>query len=242
MVRIFAQEYGWDELLHLVSVFATLVRPLYKWRWRWRWWWYHHGDWWLVNDNVLCHTEIVIQKKITQKTPLHRTNFCTAKILYREITRRRFYTQKLLQRKTIAQSSFHTRKLLHRENIAQNSFHTQEFLQRETFTPSSFYTQMILHKTVFTHDVLTHRRLYKSTSCTKNFLHLELHTDAFAHKIFYIDAHKFIPQKKRFHTHTSTFTHRYLFTQNFFYTQTPGLHTVSFTNRTSYAQMLLHIQ
>ena len=132
---------------------------------------HHHGDWWLVNDNLPYHTEIVIQKN-SQKTPLHRANFCTAKFLCRKFLHadafrhRKFYKEKPLHRAVSTRGNCDTEKTLHRTVFTHRSFYTEK-----PFTRAVLHT-MILHKAVFTHDALTHKKtlqehlLHREVFCT----------------------------------------------------------------------------
>ena len=92
-----------------------------------------------MND-VLLHTELVLQKAFRQKAPPH------SKLLHDEaFTQRSSYTQtflftwKLLHRETIALSSFHT----HRNFYAEKPLHGAAFTHTETYMQKSLYTEQL---------------------------------------------------------------------------------------------------
>ena len=88
-----------------------------------------------MND-VLLHTDLVLQKTFRQKAPPH------SKLLHDEA---------FTQRSSSTQTFFFTRKLLHRETIALSSSHTHR----------NFYAEKPLHGAAFTH---THTETYMQKS------------------------------------------------------------------------------
>ena len=97
---------------------------------------------------------------------------------------RRFYTQNLLHRETIAQNSFYTKRLLHRKTLTQQKcphrLHTQVFTHRN-FCVQKLYPEQLLH----TETCPPHRSLYAQKSlCTAVFTQTLLPRDAFTQKNF----------------------------------------------------------
>ena len=146
-------------------------------------WLMNDNDWWTVDEwlmnDVLLHTEIILQKKETlRRKHLLTVNFCIMFFCTEKLFHADAFWHGSFYRETIALSSFHTQKHLRREASTRSSFHTQKRMCREAFTRSSFNTQMFLRKAAFAHDASTHRRLY-----TEQFLHGE----TFACGNFYIE-------------------------------------------------------
>ena len=175
MARIFAKEYGWDELLHLVNVFATLVRPLYKWRWRWRWWWWWwspSSSWWLMVGEWQCPLphrncytkKIYAENTASQSKLLHSENFI----------QRNSYTQTLLYTETFTKRNHCAEQFPHAEIVTQRKHCTEQFSHTGVFTERNLYTEQFLHTNDFTQNGFYTRRFNTQKTLQEHLLHKEL--------------------------------------------------------------------
>ena len=95
------------------------------------------------------HTEAFAHARLTKRSfwtqkllqPFHKKSF-TQKLLHRDaFTNRSFYTEAFTQRSLETEQLLHTQKLLHREDFAQRSFFTDKGLREGTLSTNGFYIQ-----------------------------------------------------------------------------------------------------
>ena len=149
------------------------------------------GTWATVR--IKRHVVFTQRKNITQRRfytqkPLHREGFTQSSFYTDAFAHRRFYIQKLLHRKALSpQKAFKQSSFTHRR------FFTKKFLHTGTLTRRcpSFYTQELLHTHALQKEAFRHRNFY--SLFTRKLLHrsfcteMPLHTEAFTHRSFYTE-------------------------------------------------------
>ena len=123
----------------------------------------------LLHTGAFAHTRLTKRSFYTQKLlqPFHKKAF-TQKLLHRDaFTNRSFYTQKLLHREDFAQRSFFTDKRLREGTLSTNGFYIQQLSHREAFAWTSFYIQVCFHRAAFMRSSFYTLKLWRREAFTQ---------------------------------------------------------------------------